>query len=102
MDDAIYKITLSDGTVLENLHLNGNNFISENAVTEDMFVGNCCHMIIDNGEQDTVFENMELIHITVVDGKYWFAFRELTSEEIASIKMQSDIEYLAMMTGIEL
>lgn len=102
MDNTIYKITLSDGTVLGNLRLNGTNFISESAVTEDMFAGNCCRLVINDGEHDTIFENMELIHVTVVDGKYWFAFRELTTEEIANIKMQSDIEYLAMMTGIEL
>ena len=28
MDDKIYKITLADGTVIDNLKLNGNNFIS--------------------------------------------------------------------------
>ena len=32
-----WKITLSDGTKLENLGMNGNNFISETEVTEDMF-----------------------------------------------------------------
>ena len=28
----MYKIKLNDGTVLENLELNGNNYISENVV----------------------------------------------------------------------
>ncbi len=102
MDETIYKITFSDGTVIGNLRLNGDNFISKTEITEDMLSGNCCNMVINDGKQDTICENMELIHITVMDGEYWFAFRKLAPEEIFNIKMQSDIEYLAMMSGIEL
>lgn len=36
MDDKIYKITLSDGTVLDNLRLNGNNFISSSEIDESV------------------------------------------------------------------
>ena len=35
MEDKIYKITLADGTVLENLTLNGNNFISGENIEAD-------------------------------------------------------------------
>ena len=32
----MYKIKLNDGTVLENLELNGNNYISENVVEDSV------------------------------------------------------------------
>ena len=39
MEKRTWKITLADGTSLDGLDLNGNNFISSTAVTEDTFTG---------------------------------------------------------------
>ena len=36
----MYKITLADGTVLENLELNGNNYIAEGVIEDSVFEGN--------------------------------------------------------------
>ena len=58
MDDKIYKITLSDGTVLDNLRLNGNNFISSSEIDESVFDGNCSIVTINDGEKDEVHMNM--------------------------------------------
>lgn len=44
MDDKIYKITLADGTVIDNLKLNGNNFISPVEIDETIFDGNCLNV----------------------------------------------------------
>ena len=46
MDDKIYKITLADGTVIDNLKLNGNNFISPVEIDETIFDGNCLNVTI--------------------------------------------------------
>ena len=40
MGDKIYKITLTDGTVINDLKLNGNNFISSTEIEESVFDGN--------------------------------------------------------------
>ena len=95
MEDKIYKITLSDETVLDNLRLNGNNFISSSEINESVFDGNCSIVTINDGEKDEV-------HITKVNDKYWFVLREVPETELAFVKMQSDIEYVAMMSEIEL
>ena len=39
MEKRTWKITLADGTSLDGLNRNGNNFISSTAVTEDTFAG---------------------------------------------------------------
>lgn len=103
MDNKIYKITLSDGTVIDNLKMNGNNFISTLPVTEDMFLYNCSQVIINDGESDTAYTNMELVQITEPEvGVYWFILREISQKELDQMKLQSDIEYVAMMSGVEL
>lgn len=102
MDDKRYSITLADGTVLDNLRLNGNNFISRVPVVKETFAGNCSPMTISDGETQTVHEYAELVQISLYNGEYWFVFRDLSPEELRRIKMESDIEYVAMMAGVEL
>ena len=102
MDDKKYTITLTDGTVLKDLRLNGNNFISSSGVSEDIFLDNCAPVVIDDGETKEIHERMELIQITEMSDGYWFVLRDIPDDEMRNIKMQSDIEYIAMMSGIEL
>lgn len=103
MDDKIYKVTLADDTVIDGLKMNGNNFISLSPVDAAVFDGNCSPVIISDGETEEIHENMELVQITTNDaGEYWFVLRDISEKELAQIKMQSDIEYVAMMAGVEL
>lgn len=93
-----WKITLSDGTQIKNLELSGNNFISETKVTSEMFEGKLSKVIVEGQENGQPVKNeygqMELI---LIDDNH-FALRELSQDEIDKLKMQGDIEYLAMMT----
>ena len=101
-----WKITLSDGTELKNLGLNGNNFVSETEITEDVFDGNLSEVIIEgieNGQEvKKEYKHMQLIQIVHYEDGYYFALRELTQAELKEIKTQADIEYLAMMSDIDL
>ena len=45
---------------------------------------------------------MECVQVTKNADEYWFVLRDITDSERASIKLRSDVEYLAMMTGVEL
>lgn len=102
----MYKITLSDGTQLNNLRLNGNNFVSEMEVTEDTFKGKLSKITIEKIEEGKTitheYEHMELVQIIQYKDGYYFVLRELTQDELTKIKTQADIEYLAMMTDIDL
>ena len=52
---------------------------------------------------ETVHPNMELVQIVEqVPGEYWFVLRDISEEEFARTKMQSDIAYIAMMSNVEL
>lgn len=102
MEDKKYSITLSNGTKLEDLRLNGNNFISAAPVTKDMFEGNLSEVTVNDGETETTYKDLDLVQITEDGGEYWFVLRSLTPDELFRIKMQSDIEYIAMMADVEL
>lgn len=97
--DKTYKIILADGTILDNLKLNGNNFIAKYPVDAAIFEGNCSPVVIN----EEVHSNMELVQVTKNElGEYWFVLRDLSKTELAAIKTRADIEYLAMMCDVEL
>lgn len=102
MDEKNYKITLADGTILDNLTLNGNNFVSDETVDASVFEGNCFPVIINDGITEEIHDNMELVQVTVVDGKSWFVLRDISQKELEQAKIKSDIEYIAMMCDVEL
>lgn len=102
MDEKIYKVTLADGTVIDNLRLNGNNYISEKELSADMFLGNLGTVTINDGDKDVMYENMTLVQLAKYDDEYWFILRTMTKKELQEIKNRSDIDYIAMMTDVEL
>lgn len=102
-----WKITLADGTKLENLSLNGNNFVSETIITEDDFKGKLLKVKIEGKTEDgqeiaEEHEHMELVQIAHYEDGYYFVLRDITEAELEKMKMKSDIEYLAMMSDIDL
>lgn len=83
----MYTMTLSDGTKLENLELNGNNWISSAKLTEKDFEGKLVKVSATDGEHTYDFNNAVLVQIVEQDNKYWFILREKTREE----KMEESI-----------
>lgn len=83
----MYTMTLSDGTKLENLELNGSNWISSSKLTEKDFEGKLVKVSATDGEHTYSFENALLVQIMEIDNKYWFILREKTREE----KMEESI-----------
>lgn len=102
MDERIYKITLADGTVIDNLKLNGNNYVSEKELTDDIFIGNLDTVTIDDGDMALTYNNMELIQLKKYADGYYFILKEMSEAELQEIKVRADIDYIAMMTDIEL
>lgn len=102
MEKRTWTITLADGTALEGLDLNGNNYISSTKLTENDFAGKLSPVVISDGEHEEVHENMELVQLVKVGRDYWFVLRDLTEQELRDLKTQADIEYIAMMADIDL
>ena len=79
----MYTITLHDGTVLDDLELNGNNFISEKVIDDSVFSGNLDTVTISNGETTVTYNDMKLMSNRVDGGKSWFILGEKTDQEKA-------------------
>ena len=92
-------IALSNGTELTGLELNGNNYISKEALTEETFNDGLSPVVI-NGEEH---EQMALVQcIQHEDGRTWFILRDVIAEEAAQAKLRSDIDFIALMSDIDL
>lgn len=103
MEEMIYTITLADGTVLNNLRLNGNNFVSETEVTEDMFAGKLKRVVISDGENEQVLNYAELIQIAHYgDNGWYFILREIPADVLEKARFEATLDYIAMMAGIDL
>jgi hypothetical protein len=108
MEDLIYTMVLSDGTIIENLRKNGDNYISASKLTADMFEGKLSEVTVKTSDSEEVMENMEnmenmdLVQITEMNGEYWFVLRQFSETELAMAKMSSNIDFLAMMQDVEL
>lgn len=98
-----FKIALSNGREIDDLTLNGNNFISEVEITEDIFKGGLDGVTITSSEgAEEYHEHMSLVQIEHIDGVFRFVLRDLTQYELDQAKTRSDIEYLAMMTDVDI
>ena len=97
MEEVKFKVTLADGTEIDNLTLNGNNFISSKKITEDAFEGNLDTVeIYDYSTEETqVLHNAVLIQLEKYGKEYWFILAEKSEAEIERENMLADIEVQA-------
>lgn len=102
MEEMLYNIVLEDGTKIENLRMNGNHFISEEELTEELFDGNLSNVVISDGDNEVVHDHMMLASLKEIDMEYWFVLIDIPKSQIAIDKIRSDIDYLSMVSGIEL
>ena len=104
-------ISLSNGKVFTGLDVNNNCFVSKTPVYESDFEGGLKRVVLSGSiEQDgeTVpIEPRELLHMKLgrvfqVEGLYYFYFEEMTQQELEHLQDRADIDYLAVMSGVEL
>ena len=58
--------------------------------------------IVDNEGNTERHEHMAFVQVTKVGKEYWFVLRDVGAEELRQMQMQANIEYIAMMTDVEL
>ena len=99
----MYQITLHDGTVLDELELNGNNFISAQVIDDSVFSGNLDTVTISNGETTETYTDMKLLSNRVDGGKTWFVLGEKTEQEKTMERLVSALSVNAeSITDIQL
>lgn len=101
----MYTITLQDGTRLENLELNGNNFISCDILSDTVFADNLRTVTISDGENTDTYTDMKLMANRVWDGKSWFVLAEKTVQELQEEAREKELSELrqtmiALLTGV--
>jgi len=77
----MYTIKLNNGTIISNLVLNGNNFISDKIISDDIFTNNLDKVEISDGKSTQIYQDMMLVANRVIDGKSWFILMEKTPEQ---------------------
>ncbi len=99
---AKYTLTLADGQQITGLGKNGDNFVSKKQIDESIFEGNLSTLTVSDGETEQVMSNVVLIQqVEYADGWY-LAFRELSTEELRDMTIDSKIEFIALMTDVDL
>ena len=98
----MYKITLADGTELNDLVLNGNNFIAQTAVDDAVFKGNMATVTITNLEDGTTeqIEDGVLLSNIVRDGCSWIVLGQKTPEQKAEEARDKEIAELRLAMAV--
>ena len=88
-EDSMYKITLNDGTVIDNLTMNGNNYVSPTEVDTSIFTRkNLSSVVVNDGEKDETLTNLLFVQETHMNDGYYFILRQMTDSEIAITDIQ--------------
>ena len=97
------KITLQDGTVLENLKLNGNNFISDTIIESSTFQDNLGNVKIEDEEGNVAeYRFMKLIQNIVVDGKSWFILVEQSENDLLKARLKATEDALTFLMDMQM
>lgn len=95
-----FTIILADGTRLINLTMNGNNFIADHVIADEVLSADNLIGVTIN---DEYHDQMVLDGKTDVDGENtWFILRDMTAEELKDLDIVAKLDYLAMEMGVEL
>lgn len=99
----MYKMILADGTELKGFQKNGDNYIIGKKVDESVFEGNLSTLTITDGKDDEkIMRNAVLIQQVEYEDGFHLCFRELSAQELRDMELDAKIEYLAMMTDVDM
>lgn len=100
--DSTYKIVLADGREIKNLRMNGNNFVSDSPIDNSIFEGNLSPVTIYTDGVPEVHPHMALVQNVRMGFEYMFILRDMTQQELDAIQIRADLDFIAMMSDIEL
>lgn len=87
----MYTIKLYDGTVLENLTLNGNNFISNTIIPDTVFENNLKTVEVFDGENTQILTDQFLAANRVENSQSWFVIIDKTPEQKEKEEFENNI-----------
>ena len=97
------KITLQDGTVLANLKLNGNNFISDAIIETAIFQDNLGNVQIEYEDGNIAeYRFMKLVQNIEVDGKSWFILAEQSENDLLKARLKATEDALTFLMDMQM
>ena len=87
-------IRFNDGNEIS-AEINGDSYIVN---TKPEFPEDLSNVVISGEDINKRYDNAELIECASVDGRYWFAFREIPQEEADAVQLRADVDYLLLIT----
>ena len=101
----MYKVELANGTILDNLELNGNNFIPDSELDKGIFKKNLDSITITDGDGNiTEYKDMK-VAFAKIGIQETFVLLEKTKEDKDREKLEqviADLDYLSIMTGVDI
>lgn len=91
----MYTITLSDGRTLENVELNGNNYIAQTEVPDDFFESGMDTVTFSGGDLPEIIVDCVLLSNIVRDGRSWLVFGAKSAEQKEKEALQAQIASLS-------
>lgn len=92
------RITFKNGMKME-AEANGSSLITD---SRPEFPSDLSTVTVTGADGECIYRDAEIIECASVDNRYWFSFREVPETERATRQMQANIEYIAMMTDVDL
>ena len=104
----MFSVILDDGTTFVHLAVNGSYFVSKTEVRREQFAHfrGKYRVVLESGEDPYgvagEYEGRELSDYRVSAGGWYFALSSVDGVRLERERTRADIEYLAMMSGIQL
>ena len=85
--------------------------MSKTPIDGTKFLGNTAHVVFAGTQDDDSdpcphglgeVQGLKFGRVFTIEGEYYFYFEELSEEQRKFLQLKADIEYLAMMTEVEL
>jgi hypothetical protein len=84
-------IKLSNNTILEDVRLNGNNYVTNEVVTEETFKDGLNEVEVCDGDDVQVLKNQKLVQISKYGDENYFILVEKTKDELENEELKKKI-----------
>ena len=90
------KLQFPNGTIIENLKLNGNTFVSEEKVDESLFADTISELTVIEDNETSIMHNVIFVNQVKYDDGWYLALTELSKEEVEKKELMDSITELQL------
>lgn len=101
-DINVAALELSDGRILTSLIVNGDVFVSKTPVDPAIFEDNVNPITVTINGEAVTHDDWKFCGVIPMNGEWWICFAEMDAFEKLELDFQSKIDYISMMTDIDL